>query len=137
MRENRDRAIIFYRTGGDSSVFYSYSFADGMVVNNSRSHIIDYDRVNDIVLESAKSIGPPWRVGPGYDSHIQLVPVEKRSYLVKDYKIFDADCPVFIRLQDGVCVFRCQAGPWSRDHIKAMWKSAIKPRRHPAIQCER
>ena len=138
-RENKDRAILFYRTGGDSYVFHSLTFSieDGVVINNSRSCIEDYNRDNDVILESAKSIEQTWMVGEGYENHIQLVPVEKRNYLVKDYKIFDAECPVFIRLQDDVCVFRSRAGPWSRDHLKAMWKESIKPRRQPAIQCDR
>lgn len=136
-RENKDRAILFYRTGGDSSVFMKFAFSieDGIFIDNSRSSIEEYNLDNDVILQSSKSIEQPWMVGEGYENHIQLVPVEKRNYLVKDYKIFDADCPVFIRLQDGVCVFRCKAGPWSIDHLKAMWKESIKPRRQPAIQC--
>ncbi len=134
-RENRNRAILFYRTGGETSVFYSYAVQDGELVNTSRSVLEEYNRDNDVIIESAKSIEQPWMVGEGYENHIQLVPVEKRNHLVKDYKIFDADCPVLIRLQDGVCVFRSRAGPWSRDHLKAMWKESIKPRRQPAIQC--
>ena len=135
-RENKNRAILFYRTGGDSSVFYGYKIEDGTLVNIGTSFVSDYNRDNDVILESAKSIGQPWTVVEGYENHIQLISVEKRNYLVKDYKIFDADCPVFIRLQDGVCVFRSRAGPWSRDHLKAMWKESIKPMRHQAIQCQ-
>ena len=138
-RENKDRAIIFYRTGGDSSVFMKFSFSieDGVFIDSSRSLIEEYNRDNDVIIQSAKSLEPNWMIGEGYDNHIQIVAVEKRSYLVKDYRIFDADCPIFIRLQDGVCVFRSKAGPWSRDHIKAIWKESIKPRRQPSIHCER
>ena len=112
-----------------------FSIEEGVFLDTSRSYIDEYNRDNDVILESAKSIEQPWMVGEGYDNHIQLVPVEKRNYLVKDYKIFDADCPVFIRLQDGVCVFRCNPGPWNRDELKAMWKESVRPRRQPAIQC--
>ena len=137
LRENKDRAILFYRTSGYSSVFTSYSFSieDGVFVDSSTSYVSDYNRNNDVILKSASEIRGAWMIGEGRDNHIQMVPIEKRSYLNKDYRVFDADCPVFIRLQDGVCVFRCSAGPWSPDHLKAMWKESIKPRRPPAIQC--